>query len=97
MDDFAGWLVWTLLNQRIQGGVYVSSCFDVVYVSLALWLNFIIHDCKKRNILHEKKCHLQNPKKWGARKNGQQLGSEKKKWGIVQKIGYLGYKEINAT
>jgi hypothetical protein len=33
---------------------------------------------------------------WMTSKFGQQLGSKtkKNKWGIVKKIGYLGYKEI---
>ena len=42
-------------------------CFDLVHVSLASWLNYIIHGGKKRNVLHEK-CRLENPKKMGWKK-----------------------------
>ena len=65
-------------------------CFDVVHISLASWLNFTIHGCKKRNVLHEnrrtKKKFLTKPKQIGCEKlnavqerNGQQLGSKKNK------------------
>ena len=68
-------------------------CFDLVHVSLASWLNFTIHGCKKRNILHEKKrCRLQNPKNGGVRNKTRckkrmdnTRAPRKKTWGKVKK------------
>ena len=42
--------------------------FDLVFVSVALWLNFTVPGCKKRNVRHEEKFFLHNQKNWGVRK-----------------------------
>ena len=64
-------------------------------MSLTLWLNFTIHDCKKRNVLYEKKCRLQNQKKNGVYEIKCSLGKkwttvglreEEKKWDKVKKV-----------
>ena len=58
-----------------------DNCSDFIHVSLTLWLNFIIHGCKKRNVLYEKISRLQNQnKKWGV---GNKMQYKKKKWTTV--------------
>ena len=63
-------------------------CFDLVNVSLALWLNFIIHDCKKRNVLHEKKIvSYKTKRKWGVRNKMWFKKTMDNNWALRKKMG----------
>ena len=60
----------------------MSSCFDLVHVSLALWLNTQFMVVRRRR----KKCRLQNQKKCDVRKKWTAIGlREKKNEGVVRK------------